>query len=196
MPKYYVLGRSTALEPARWANSGSIVKLNPHLRGVFWITGALLDFPPPHHLEIELRPRDSRYPNVMVEYIPARMPIFRDDLIQALHEAGVDNLQLFDLTLIDPDDGTRYTNYKAVNILGAVEAADMKKSIATVHPGGALIDVDFDRLVIDENNTYGFYMFRLAESVDTILVHQKVKDQLIAKGFKGLKFYNPENVAT
>jgi hypothetical protein len=196
MPKYYVLGRSTAFNPTRWANSGSIVKLNPHLRGVFWITGALLDFPPPHHLEIELDPREAGYPNVMLEYMPARMPIFRDDLIQALYEAGVDNLQLFDLTLIDPDDGTRYTNYKAVNILGAVEAADMEKSVATVHPGGALIDVDFDRLVINENNTYGFYMFRLAESVNTILVHQKVKDQLTAKGFKGLEFYEPEEIAT
>jgi len=196
MPKYYVLSITSAFDPVRWVNSGSIVKLNPHLRGVFWITGAFLNFPPPHHLEIELDPRDARYPSVMLEYMPARMPVFRNDLIEALEYAGVNNLQLFDLTLIDPDDGTRYTNYKAVNILGAVAAADMDKSIATVHPGGPVIDVDFDRLVIDEEKAHGFYLFRLAESVTTIMVHQKVKEMLEEKGFKGLKFYNPEDVAT
>jgi hypothetical protein len=41
----------------------------------------------------------------------------------------------------------------------------------------------------------GRYMFRLAESENTILVHEKVKNYLTAKGFKGLEFYAPEEVA-
>ena len=132
----------------------------------------------------------------MPEYMDCKMPIFRNDLIEALQEAGVDNLELFDLTIVDPDNGQRYTDYKAVNIIGCIAAADMGKSEATVHPGGAVADVDFDKLVIDESKPQCPLMFRLAESVNVIMVHKKVKEHLEAKGFNGVKFYDPGKIAT
>lgn len=56
------------------------------------------------------------------------------------------------------------THYKAVNVLGLIAAADMDKSVATVHDGIPLIDVDFDELVVDETKTRDIQLFRLAES--------------------------------
>ena len=41
-----------------------------------------------------------------------------------------------------------------------IAAADMDKSNATVHPGGpAIIDVDFDVLVVDEQKTLLYFYF-------------------------------------
>lgn len=88
------------------------------------------------------------------------------------------------------------SRWKAVNILGLVAAADMQKSIATVHDGIPLIDVDFDELVIDEKKTKGIKMFRLAESTNAILVHESLRDALIEKGFgEDLAFYDLKEAA-
>ena len=97
---------------------------------------------------------------------------------------------------IDPNPGAVFTNYKAVNVLGLVAAADMEKSIATVHDGIPLIDVDFDELVIDETKTKGIKMFRLAESTNAILIHESVRDMLIEKGFgSDVTFYDLKSAA-
>lgn len=86
--------------------------------------------------------------------------------------------------------------HKAVNILGLVAAADMSRSVATVHDGIPLIDVSFDSLVVDSSKAGGFLFFRLAENNGTVLVHRRVKEFLQQHGFGDeLEFYLPENVA-
>ncbi|VAW85321.1 hypothetical protein MNBD_GAMMA16-323, partial [hydrothermal vent metagenome] len=67
-------------------------------------------------------------------------PLWRDDFIAALKECGTYNFDLYEVAIRDPDDGTVHTNYKAVNVLGLVVAADMDKSTATVHDGIPLIE--------------------------------------------------------
>ena len=168
----------------------------PFVKGARWMRGARISVPLPLPFEFKLEPLGGGMGPHMPEYMDCKMPIFRNDLIEALQEAGVDNLELFDLTIVDPDNGQRYTDYKAVNIIGCIAAADMGKSEATVHPGGAVADVDFDKLVIDESKPQGALMFRLAESVNVIMVHKKVKEHLEAKGFKGIQFYDPGKIAT
>lgn len=79
--------------------------------------------------------------------------------------------------------GATFTNYKAVNILGLVAAADMERSVAVVHDGAPSVDVDFDRLVIDEDKTGGRKLFRLAESTNAIIVHASLRDALLERGF-------------
>ena len=95
-----------------------------------------------------------------------------------------------------PDNGAVHTNYSAVNLLGLIHAADLSKSIYTAHPGGAKIDVDFNRLVIDPDKARGELIFRLAESVNVILVHDRLKRRLEKEGFDSLWFLPPSNVAT
>ena len=133
---------------------------------------------------------------IMPEILSGPMPIMREDLIEALRDAGVDNLQLFAMAITDPDSGKVYTNYKAVNIVGCIKAADLSKSVYTQHGNGPLIDVDFDKLVINDKKPRGTLMFRLAESVNTIMLHKSVRDHLQKKNFPFLRFYEPEEVAT
>jgi len=97
---------------------------------------------------------------------------------------------------IDPAPDSIITDYKAVNILGLVAAADIGKSIATPCDGVPLIDVDFDELVIDLARTRGIKMFRLAESTNAILVHESLRDALLKKGFgPEIAFHDLEEAA-
>jgi hypothetical protein len=83
-----------------------------------------------------------------------------------------------------------------VNIVGLIMAADMEKSVSTVHQGSALIDVEFDQLVIDAEKARGTLMFRLAEATGTIVVHESVRNCLLQNGFdKDLAFFEPGEVA-
>lgn len=127
-----------------------------------------------------------------------------EELYQAMRDSGITDIAGYwkeegygDITTwLDPNAGKIITNYKAVNILGLVSAADMQKSIATVHDGIPLIDVDFDELVIDEQKTKGIKLFRLAESTNAILIHESLRDALIDKGFgEDLAFYDLKEAA-
>ncbi len=123
-------------------------------------------------------------------------PLWRDDFIAALKECGTYNFDLYEVAIRDLDDGTVHTNYKAVNVLGLVAAANMDKSVATVHDGIALIDVDFDELVVDETKTKDIQMFRLAESSNAILVHERLRDALLERGFGAdIAFYDLKEAA-
>lgn len=115
-----------------------------------------------------------------------------DDVDKYLRSMGADNLDEW----VDDKPEATFTNYKAVNILGLVAAADMTKSIADVHDGIPLIDVDFDELVVDDKKTNSIKMFRLAESTNAILVHESLRDMLIEKGFgSDIKFYDLKEAA-
>ncbi|MDG9672263.1 hypothetical protein ONV78_31315 [Hahella sp. CR1] len=166
----------------------------------YWRIGAVLPSPPPNPLKFTLKrlnPNAWDHSPYMPSYFRAAAPIFSDELIAALEECGVDNLDTYNLDLFDPDNGQTYTNYKVVNIIGLIAAADMQKSDATIHDSGSppLYDVDFDSLVIDPAKAGGHYFFRLAESTNALIVHEKVKQHLLAKGFTDLAFYEPSKVA-
>jgi len=187
---YYVL--DGAEEPCRWMGD------TPFFEDFSFWSGAVFTEKLSEPLEFTLEPYKKNWANS--DFVPAffsdNPPLFRDDLIEALREFGVTNFDTYQATLTDPDNGHVYENYKAVQIIGLVAAADMEKSDAIVHDNIPLIDVDFDKLVIDESKTHGLLMFRLAESTNTVLIHEKLRDYLIAKGFeKDMRFWDPEKIA-
>jgi len=189
---YFVLDRFWAKHPARW------ISKRPFL-DVDFDEGAHFDAPIPTPLEIALDPHNRNLSDQgpeMPAYFKGRIPILRDDLVEVMRGAGVDNLDVYPVRLLDPDSGRTYDNYKAVNIIGLIAAADMGQSQATVHTGGPVIDVDFDRLVVDETRTGGALIFRLAESTNVILVHERLRDRILAAGFTELEFLDPGRVAT
>lgn len=189
---YYVLDRFGAVHPCRWVGK------YPYIEGANFREGSRFSVPIPKPLEFTLKPLNpdaSDHGPEIPEYLKGKIPLFREDLIAALQSGGVDNLDLYDAVILDPDNGKRHTNFKAVNIIGALSVADMGKSEATVHPGGPVIDVDFDSLAIDEKKARGALIFRLAESVNAILVHERLRDHLIASGFGNLEFLEPSDVA-
>jgi len=117
--------------------------------------------------------------------------VMSDELISALTEAGVDNLDCYEAELFNPSTKTWFTNYKAVNIIGAVAAADLAKSECEIHDGPRF-DVDFDALVLDEAKTHGLLMFRLAECVTGIVVHESVKRAVERQRIAHLDWVPPE----
>ena len=91
-------------------------------------------------------------------------------LIDALKAAGVDNLQLFDAEITNSKTGAKIEGYQVVNVLGLVAAADPDASKSR-----PLAHVQFfESLVIDEARARGQLMFRLAESLDDIVIAEKV----------------------
>ena len=199
MSYYYVFDRND--EPAgRWIAT-PLATNEPMIDWFYWRVGNLIPESEtiPDPINFILKPQNKwawDHGPHMPSFFQASAPIFSDQLIEALRNCGVDNLVTYPCEITDPDNGRVYTNYKSVNIIGLIAAADMQKSNATVHPNGpAMYDDDFDGLVIDPSRTMGQLMFRLAESTNAIIVHQQVKDFLLAKGFTDLAFYETEKVA-
>lgn len=125
-------------------------------------------------------------------YKACNPPLFHKDLITAINECGVDNLETFDVKIIDPTTHEVCEDYKAINVVGLIKAVDMSGSVATVHSEDGLGDTDFDSVKLDEVAIRGLKMFRLAESVNAIVIHNLVKEHLEAKGGFELTFTEPE----
>lgn len=183
---YYLLSSNS--RPRRWIGD------SPYLEDVDWWNGAVITEAVPNPLEFTLKyyaphsPAEDQYMGACIETNP---PVWRDDFIAALKELGIYNFDCYEVAIHDPDDGSIHSNYKAVNVLGLIAAADMDKSVATVHDGIPLIDVDFDELVVDETKTKNIQLFRLAESSNAILVHERLRDALLEKGFgSDIAFYD------
>jgi hypothetical protein len=135
----------------------------------------------------------DRIGNLKAMYEAPECPIIRDDLVDALLSAGVDNLQLFDAVVKDPTTGKEYRNYKAFNIVGVISATDFNGSTLMQTTDSKMIDVDFDSLSIDENKARPFKLFRLAESVNAIIVSDVVRDAIEKRAIPGMVFYDPND---
>ncbi len=100
-------------------------------------------------------------------------------LIATLGSAGVDNLQLFDAEIVNKKTGEKIGGYQVVNILGLVSAADQSASKSR-----PLAHVQFfETLVLDEARARGQLMFRLAESLNDIIIAEKVAKGIVDGGF-------------
>lgn len=156
---YFVFDRFGAHHPCRWITN------YPYVRGLKWQSGARLTVAVPSPLRISLDPLNrssADHGPELPEYFKGTIPLFRDDLLDAMASAGVENLERFDVVLQDPDDGRAHANYKAVNIVGLIPAASVKEQRGLI--------------------------LRLAEATGTILVHERLRDHLRAKGFDKLEF--------
>ena len=120
------------------------------------------------------------------------VPIMSKRLADALAEVGVDNLQLFPVILRNTVTGQVY-DYLAFKVVGLVAAADLNASESTVHDDKPVADMSFETLVIDETKTHSLLMFRLAENINALMVHDKVRKHILSKGIDTLTFTRPED---
>lgn len=115
-------------------------------------------------------------------------PIMSNAFHQALIEAGVDSLDAYDCILRSEDGTIEYKGFKAVNIIGVIRAT----GDGTVFTGESrLIDASMDKVVIDSRKTMNALMFRLAENLSTVVVHERVKRYIEKKGFSSIVFREP-----
>ncbi|MCU0634210.1 MAG: hypothetical protein MUE41_04995 [Gemmatimonadaceae bacterium] len=139
---------------------------------------------------------DRDYRGELLAYYQHAHPLMRRDLLDALSAAGVDNLQTFAATLRDPWRKVDLDDYRAVNVIGVVRAADAERSARAGTGGGALIDADFAALTIDPKSPDGLLLFRLAENVSAIVVHERVKRTIEQRAIPGMTFYEPGEWST
>jgi hypothetical protein len=123
----------------------------------------------------------------MYAYFPGTELMSRD-LLDALRTAGVDNLQTFPALITEEGRPGGIENYEVVNVLGLVSCADAGRSVAVPLATASY----FDKLVIDPARTRDLLLFRLAESMMDILVHERVAKQIIPRQFLGLQLIEVE----
>ena len=138
-------------------------------------------------------PRNGKGIRMKWVYSASEPVLYHKDVVVALQESGVDNLETYQTKITNKKTGEVCEDYLAVNIVGLVKAADMLKSKAVVHSANGLIDTDFDSIVINEDAAAGHKMFRLAESINGVVIHRSVKEHLESKGGFELTFAEPED---
>ncbi|MFC1610270.1 hypothetical protein ACFL6C_04880 [Myxococcota bacterium] len=113
------------------------------------------------------------------------VPVMSDELIGALQQAGVSNLQCFAAELRSNIDGTVWNNYQAVNVIGLIACADLDRSEYTGiidRPGEwSLPLMAFEDLKIDPARSRDALLFRLAEDPTVIIVAGGVVESLLAQ---------------
>jgi hypothetical protein len=166
-----------------------------------WARGSLLS--PDHHSDFSRAPpepievqtiidptdRNRIYPELTWHPIP----LFSRRLVRVLRGAGVSNLQIFETRLSQPlgEPAPAADHYLAVNVIGCIAAADMKRSSLNPDVSERMISADFNALVIDDAKAGGQLMFRLAENVSAVLVHERVKAAVEAAGIDTLTWIPP-----
>ncbi|MDF1546105.1 MAG: hypothetical protein P1R58_13510 [bacterium] len=143
------------------------------------------DVPVPLRFEL-----DPTRPGKMKAMYKTGKLLLASSLVRAILDAGVDNLEVFNAIVFDPSSNTEYADYNAVNIIGAVACADLDKSDLMTHDVD-MISMSFNSLVIDESKIEGLLIFRLAEAVNAIIVHEKVRDSIIKHNIPNMYFYGP-----
>jgi hypothetical protein len=159
-----------------------------------WTLGQRFKTPPPE-VPVVAVIREGDEDGELLPYFDTPQ-LISDAFYETLLEAGVDNMDVYEAIIVDVEDTVEYSGYKAMNLLGLVSATDMNKTEFYDNNPSRLIDASIKRLVIDEAATQGFLMFRLAESTDIVLVHEKVKQAIEAKGFHSIVFDELDSIIT
>jgi hypothetical protein len=111
-------------------------------------------------------------------FIGETIPVFSDALVKVFRSAGVDNFQTFPAVLRN-EKGTEWDGFQVFHEVGLIAAASFDKSeydmIMEGDPAGVSTPLaGFRLLVLDRKKTRNVAMFRLAESPDTLLIHDRV----------------------
>lgn len=118
-------------------------------------------------------------------------PLFSINLVETLLAFGVDNIDVYQTVIMNPETGEEFRNYRGVNIVGVVSCADFSESKYEDLAESYV----FRNLVISPDKISGFDIFRLAEDDETVLVSDRLKDLLEVK-FTDLAFQTVEETLT
>lgn len=160
--------------------------------GVSWMSGKRFTAPVPRPIFAKIVDgyEEDTVPRV---YAPA-VPMMRDDLLALLRSSGVDNIDSYPLVIRNDVTGEKLEGYSAINIVGVLRAADPAGTSFWPDNPSRLVDADIDSLKIELGRTGGALLFRLAEAITGVVVHERIKKAVeAAGGFPGLRFVVPEN---
>jgi len=155
-----------------------------------WLLGSPFARPPTEPIRLEWDPDTEGGKKNLYD---ATIPLMHKGLLDALQSGGIDNLDFYGVEIVHPITGEIEREYSAVNVLGAIQAADLAQSRFSDPSGRRRIDMDFDGLSISTAATRDLLLFRLAECVSGLVVHELIKRHLESMGGFGLSFVNPED---
>ncbi|MBN1501850.1 MAG: hypothetical protein JW982_16955 [Spirochaetes bacterium] len=119
---------------------------------------------------------EVEYPDLLT----GNVPLFSEKLKFALDETGIDNIDYFQVDLINEEDGKTVAKYYLGIVIGLIKCL---KSGLTSSPAGRDI---LKNPVIDFSLVRGQKLFRLAESPLLIIVDSSVKDALSKINLQGV----------
>ncbi|NTX02355.1 imm11 family protein [Myxococcus sp. CA040A] len=178
-PNYYIF--NDLLEDSALGFQHSEIWKLPLTRAS-WISGARHPKAIATPIQVQLNPR---FGTELLDSYHESIPVWSDRLIEVLRAAGVDNLDVYDAVIHDPRTGLTTSAFKAVNVLGSVDCADMEQS--EYDPRAERGAREFIKLVIDPTKTMGLKMFRLHERPTLLLIHEDVKQGIEAARLKGIR---------
>lgn len=153
-----------------------------------WMVGRRFQHPPEAPIEVEIV---TGYEGADTRDWFDHPPIASQAFFDCLVNAGVSNIDAYDVVIVSEDRSRRLEGYKALNIIGLVAAADPAGTRYDPENASRLIDASIDSLKLDPRRIRGTLMFRLAEFSGAILVHAKVKAAIEAAGFPHMVFRHP-----
>lgn len=153
--------------------------------------------PPDEPIGLNTKADTEDSPRVYADLYWIPIPLMSRRLVAAFRAAGVDNLQTFETKLLTVlgDKLLPADNYLAVNIVGCVTAADLEKSQTNPEVMEKMVSMDFHSLSVDESKARGSLIFRMAENVTAVLVHEDVRRHIEAGGITTLTWFAPEEWA-
>jgi hypothetical protein len=129
---------------------------------------------------------------LLPELCDVPIPVMSRRLLKVLQECGVSNLDSYEAVITDEASGKQFKSHVAFNLIGAVAAADDQKTNYLKGNPSRMIDADIESLSIDSDKARGVLLFRLAESVNGIVAHARVKEAVEASGIGAIAFLPPE----
>jgi hypothetical protein len=112
----------------------------------------------------------------------------RTDVLKVLVDVGVNNIDVYKAVLRREDGTLVSDDYVAYNILGAVRATDLPGTKFAAENPSRMIDASIQNLTVTEESARGLLLFRLAESIRLIVVHEKVKKAMEASAIPYIVF--------
>lgn len=171
----------------------AVISRQPDLRDVShtgflnWLSGSRFEVKIPEPLVFQLH-KSGDY---ITDFFPPAIPLMSVKMLNALADAGVDNIDTYKATLLDASGIPVADEYRAINIIGRVACADLDASDCDMDDPDDPIGVDFNSLVIDEDRAVGFSFFRLHEAANGIVVHDTVRQALEPLQLRGIVFVDP-----
>ncbi|MFO0607167.1 MAG: hypothetical protein U0324_28655 [Polyangiales bacterium] len=162
----------------------------PYVGDAGWFRGARFAAPPDEPLVVEVV-EEYEEDTAPLSWSPS-VPLMRDDLVACLRGCGVDNLDAYPAVIVGEETGLELRGYSAVNLVGLVRAASPAGTAYGPGTASRLLDADIDALAIDPARAMGLLMFRLAECVTGVVVHDSVRRAVEARReFRDVRFVEP-----
>jgi hypothetical protein len=149
--------------------------------------------PPQEPIQLTIDPDYETGP--LPSFAREPVPVMSGKLLSVLRSSGVDNMDAYRAEIRYADGRLASTDHFVFNLLGVAKAADLAKSQYDSNQPDRLISMAFDSVTIDPGKARGLLMFRMAENITTIIVHERIKQAIAAAKIPFVRVLPVESIA-